>query len=187
MKVKGMNSSSIKTKNLIKTTFAILLKEKKELNKVTVTELVKRANITRGTFYTHYDNIYEVAGDFQNETLNFLIEHTKDINSVDKLNIYFDEIANYLKENEEIYSMLLTSNDVLIFIYKLENLISKKLYDIFKDTNIDNLKMHISFFTIGAVNMIIKYFRGEESYSIDDINNYMKEIVNKIFDEQNSK
>ena len=32
MKVKGINSSSIKTKNLIKTTFAILLKEKKELN-----------------------------------------------------------------------------------------------------------------------------------------------------------
>ena len=60
MKVQGLNSSSKKTRNLIKKTFAELINEKKELNKITVTELVKRAEITRSTFYTHYDDIYEV-------------------------------------------------------------------------------------------------------------------------------
>lgn len=47
-----------KTRNLIKKKFAELMNEKKELNKITVTELVKRAGITRSTFYTHYDDIY---------------------------------------------------------------------------------------------------------------------------------
>ena len=66
MKVQCLNSSSIKTRNLIKKTFAELINEKKQLNKITVTELVKRAQLTRSTFYTHYDNIYEVAKDANN-------------------------------------------------------------------------------------------------------------------------
>ena len=51
MKVKNLNKSSYKTRKLIKNTFAELLKEKKELNKITVSELSKRADINRSTFY----------------------------------------------------------------------------------------------------------------------------------------
>ena len=34
-----------------------MLSEKQEINKITVTEPVKRADINRGTFYSHYDDI----------------------------------------------------------------------------------------------------------------------------------
>lgn len=44
MKVKNLNHSSEKTKKLIKNTFAELMKENQELSKVTVTELVNRAD-----------------------------------------------------------------------------------------------------------------------------------------------
>ena len=40
MKVKNLNNSSVKTKKLIRNTFAELIKENQELNKVTVSELV---------------------------------------------------------------------------------------------------------------------------------------------------
>lgn len=55
MKVKNLNASSVKTRNLIRGTFAELLYEKKNINKITVTELVQRADINRSTFYSHYD------------------------------------------------------------------------------------------------------------------------------------
>ena len=57
MKVKDRNQSSVKTKNAIRTAFAEMVKEKGELDKITVTELVKRANINRSTFYLHYSDI----------------------------------------------------------------------------------------------------------------------------------
>ena len=57
MKAKNLNNSSKKTRNLIKNTFAEMLSEKKEINKISVTELVKRADINRGTFYTHYNDM----------------------------------------------------------------------------------------------------------------------------------
>lgn len=54
MKAKNLNASSVKTRNLIRDTFAELLYEKKNINKITVTELVQRADINRSTFYSHY-------------------------------------------------------------------------------------------------------------------------------------
>lgn len=57
MKVKNLNASSVKTRNLIRDTFAELLYEKKNINKITVTELVQRADINRSTFYSHYDDV----------------------------------------------------------------------------------------------------------------------------------
>ena len=57
MKVKNLNHSSEKTKKLIRSTFAQLIKENDGLDKVTVSELVRRADINRGTFYNHYDSI----------------------------------------------------------------------------------------------------------------------------------
>lgn len=47
MKAKNLNASSVKTRNLIRDTFAELLYEKKNINKITVTELVQRADINR--------------------------------------------------------------------------------------------------------------------------------------------
>ena len=73
MKAKNLNASSVKTRNLIRDTFAELLYEKKNINKITVTELVQRADINRSTFYSHYDDVRHVAEDI-NVTLEEIIE-----------------------------------------------------------------------------------------------------------------
>lgn len=74
MKVKNLNHSSEKTRKLIRNTFAELIKEKQELNKITVSELVKRADINRGTFYNHYDSIYDVAEELEAEIIEVLFK-----------------------------------------------------------------------------------------------------------------
>ena len=61
MKVQYQNSSSKKMRKLIKKVFAELLDEKKDINKITVAELANRTEISRGTFYTHYDDIYWIT------------------------------------------------------------------------------------------------------------------------------
>lgn len=47
-----------KTKRAIHAAFLPLLKEKKELSRVSVTELARRAEINKGTFYLHYSDLY---------------------------------------------------------------------------------------------------------------------------------
>lgn len=132
MKVQCLNSSSIKTRNLIKKAFAQLINEKKSLNKLTVTELVHKAEITRSTFYTHYDNLYEVAQEYQLETIELLCNKELKLYSRTDILEYFDNIFLCLKENEDTYKLLLTADDSLRFLDKLKNFANKKIYDALK-------------------------------------------------------
>lgn len=179
MKVKKINSSSKKTDLIIKEAFASLMKEKLELKYITVTELVNRAGITRASFYTHYDNIYDLAQDIQDETLDFLLEGTEDFNSIENVYNYIDKIILHLKENDEFYSMILASNEPLFFMYKLEEIFNKKLSKFFINNSINETT--IAFFTDGCINLFVRYFRNESNMSLDEINSFIKKMFLKIF------
>lgn len=184
MKVKDLNNSSKKTKRLIKNTFAELLKKHGELNKITVSDLVKKADINRGTFYNHYDSIYSVAEDFEAEVIKVLFEDTKSVSSIEDVFKYIDNIFSYLKKNENIYRLLLSSKEPLIFLEKLKISISNKLFSFLNNNPNFNkstsLKFNINFYTDGVVNQILRYFRGIEEFSLDEICSNSKELF-KIF------
>ncbi len=182
MKVQCLNSSSVKTRNLIKKTFAELINEKKQLDKITVTELVKKADLTRSTFYTHYDNIYEVAHDYQLQTIELLCSEDLKLFSKQDIINYFDNIIQCLKDNEETYKLLLSADESLLFLEKLKQIASDKIYDALKNNCTDQyLKLNISFLMNGILVELLKYFRNESSYSLDEILLNMKKWFEKIF------
>ena len=57
-----------KTRRLIKATFLELV-QAKPVQKITVTELAKRAEISKGTFYLHYLDIYDLYNQMVEETM----------------------------------------------------------------------------------------------------------------------
>ncbi len=101
------------------------------------------------------------------------------------VNLYFDHIISYLKDNEETYKMLLASKEPLLFLEKISRLINEKLYATliadFKVPKSNSLKFDISFFTDGIINQVLRYFTGRSDYSLDDICNYMKKYFKIIF------
>lgn len=184
MKVQGLNSSSIKTKNLIKTTFVELINEKKELCKITVTELVKRAQITRSTFYTHYDNLYEVAQDYEMQTIELLIHDDLKFYSKKDIEEYFNDIIDCLKRNETTYKMLLSSNETIFFLEKLRKIAENKIYSALKEIIRDDeyLELNVSFFIDASMSELFKYFRNESKYSLDELLANIKKLFRKIFE-----
>jgi len=184
MKSQYLNHSSEKTKQLIRNTFSKLVMEKKEIAKITVAELVKRADINRGTFYNHYDNIYNVAEDLENEVIQVLVESSYGFNSLEELYQYFDTVIEYLKNNEEMYKMLLSSKEALNFSVKLNGLLQKNLYSFLSKNppkNTQFLKEDIIFYTDGILNYFFRYFKGELNCSLNDLNQYMKRWFNILF------
>ena len=183
MKVQRLNSSSIKTRNLIKKTFAELINEKKQLDKITVTELVKRAELTRSTFYTHYDNIYEVAHDYQLQTIELLCSENLKLYSKQDIENYFDNIIQCLKDNEKTYKLLLSADESLLFLDNLKKIAIQKIYNALRNTSADKyLELNISFLMNGILIELIKYFRNESCYSLDEILFNMKKWFEKLFD-----
>lgn len=57
------------TKEIIRKVFLDILVEK-PLNKITVTEICEQAKINRGTFYKHYQDVYDLMEQLENEALH---------------------------------------------------------------------------------------------------------------------
>lgn len=180
---KKTNITSRRTVMAIRVAFAELLSEKGSLNKITISDLVKRAGITRGTFYNHYDNIYQVAADFQKEILAMVFKPFDKINNPDHVAEYFDNVFEYLDANEDIYRKLLSSDAPIVFINQLSLHIAERLLDILRNEGFRSktLMLDVSFFTDGAVFLILKYYRNEIDLSLLEIKDYLKNRFVEIF------
>ncbi len=88
--------------------FFALLKEK-DLEKITVADVSKKAGVVRSTFYNHYENVpalVEAAEDRSIQELFGMMEnaHLKDDRSV--CQSYFLAICNYTKKNPFVANLL---------------------------------------------------------------------------------
>ena len=62
--------NAIRSKEAIKKAFRELVKEKKDINAISVSDITKRAGINRCTFYNHYKNIGEILDELEDNLLN---------------------------------------------------------------------------------------------------------------------
>ena len=88
--------------------FFLLLKEK-GVDKITVSDVVKRAGIVRSTFYSHYENIPSLVVAAENKTIRDIFRlmesfHAK--NNKDMCRSYFLAICNYTRKNPFLASLL---------------------------------------------------------------------------------
>ena len=174
MKVKVVNNSSRKTRKLIRATFAEMLSEKGTIDKITVTELVKRANINRGTFYTHYDDVYAVAEDFETEILEQFDAASADIADIDA---FVESFFAFIKENEPYYKMLCRSNEFLFAANKLVATASSLMCELCKTVfgNVDpNLEITLNIFVAGLTYEFVRYCRGLSDNDTDKLYAYTK-------------
>ena len=176
-------SSKKRTHEKIKAAFAELLAEKKALNKITVAELADKAEVTRGTFYAHYNNLFEVAEELENDFISVLDASAEQMTSVEDFPIYMHKIFEFLAEHEDLYRQLLSSDAPLVFISHINQQIEKIIRRILRENSIEKpmLELDITFFTDGATYMILKYFRGEISLNLDEIEWYLKQRVIEMF------
>lgn len=177
MKVQNLNKSSQKTRKLIKSVFAEMLSEKRELGKITVSELVKRADINRGTFYSHYDDIYAVAEDYENELVENFFSNAELIASTNAEK-FIDSFFSYVKQNDENYRMLCKSDDFLLMARKLTHLAVNKLTELCRQDkrikNRDYLETEIEMFVLGLTLEYVKCCRGLTSLTLADLYGYTK-------------
>lgn len=177
MKVKNMNNSSVKTRKLIKNTFIAMLSEKKEISKITVSDLVARADISRATFYSHFDDIYGVVEEFENELIDKFFTNAKLLTTND-YERFFEEFFAFIRENHENYKMMCRSNDFLFSAKKLSALATNKFLELCNnDKSIvarEFIDIEINIFVEGLLCEYIKFCRGLSAVTMDDLYAYAK-------------
>lgn len=95
-----------KTRAAIKSAF-LELRRKKPIEKITVTELAKLAEINKATFYLHYSDIYSLADEMEDEVIDDILSE------IQGLNKFFDDPRKYTAEmRRALLNNLSTLNSV---------------------------------------------------------------------------
>lgn len=180
MKAKNLNNSSKKTRKTIKKVFAQMLAEKKELNLISVSELCKRAEISRGSFYSHYNDIYGVAEDYENELIDVFFDNST-LLSPTNVEQFIDIMFSYIKQNNENYKQLCNSNDFIFTAKKLTSIASNKFLELCNQNkalrNKNYLDMEINIFIEGLLCEYVKCCRGYSATTLDELEAYTKAWV----------
>lgn len=94
------------TKRVIRESLFALL-DAKELNRITVKELCELADINRGTFYSHYTDIYDLVDKLEGELLQRMmaVARFEEIGKNNQAEMLADILA-HIKNNVEDYRVL---------------------------------------------------------------------------------
>lgn len=165
--------SSIRSKNLIKKALAKLLHEK-EMSKITVSDIIREADISRGTFYAHYPDVHGVSEQIEQEELKKLIDFVDSYGMksiVENSGDFIREICIYISNDIDYYRMLIQSNI-------LNNFLSR-IIDIYYDKTLEKLvaegrsreeaDIYLSFASNGAKASIMNWISGDIDCSVEEI------------------
>ena len=186
--------SAVRSRRFIRQAFMELLKEKK-LEKITVTDIVSRADINRSTFYAHYADVKSLVGEIQNEIIERSVALVKGIDFRELLNSpgpFLQKLIEIANENRELYALLgkwyLSNNQLeqikVILVKKAmelpeipEEIRSQKKFEI-----------RVNFFIGGIVNVYQQYLMGTldatDKEIIEDIADLIKSSSHTILDVQ---
>jgi AcrR family transcriptional regulator len=129
MDEKAEYRSAVRSRENIRTAYVELIHEKGTIE-VTVKEVVERADVNRSTFYAHYQDIYAVLEEIENEIVQKLFafldasEHTELL--YDPLPFLL-RIGRELERNRDFYRLLLETNGSVDFTQKLKDVFLERM------------------------------------------------------------
>ena len=175
--------SAVRSRRLINQAFLELLREK-SFEKITVTDIVKRADINRSTFYAHYPDVRGLVEALMEQAVNQSVSLVANLSFEE---LFLDPIpflTGMLEiglDNMELYRLIGSSDFALKQVEKLKTILLEKAIstvDIPERIRQSNaFKIQINFFIGGILNTYQQWLQGNLTCSVEEI---MEQIANLI-------
>lgn len=114
--------SAARSRRLIREAFLEIIQESGSA-KMTVTEIVRRADINRATFYAHYPDVQGVISEIENEIIGKMFDVLRESHHGDFLSDprpLLEEIRSYVEENIDYFRILVEANEAPPFMEKMK-------------------------------------------------------------------
>ena len=181
--VKKTDLRVIKTKNLIYNTLIELMKDK-TFEEIKVSDICNKALINRSTFYSHYEDKYDLLVDFINSLKDeFVTELNKNSSNLNTKEYYIELIKiflNHIEERKEMYTSIMINNrnsimmDILLSVVN-NDLLKKMSKDEFKSSIPDDII--VKFYLGGVINLSVEWLKDNTKYSKEEIINYLNLLI----------
>lgn len=130
-KKKKPQRNALRSQKLIKKAFAKLLHEK-ELSKITVSDIVKEAEICRGTFYAHFMDINDLFDQMENEIMDYVMKFIDEmgvVNFLENPRPVLDLVLSAIEKDKDFYKNLLLNKSATIISERMINMLRDKFVD----------------------------------------------------------
>lgn len=180
----SMSRKSNKTKKLIQNAFLGLLEENAKIDRVTVSEISKRAHINRSTFYDYFDNVKDLKERLFAEVRQNLSmrEIYPVIHSLAEYEESVHRFIDYVEENRAlICSLVRTKLGSDLFYQLAEEEVQYRMNNVYQLSGSDkNGKRRVSisnFKVYGAVGFSINWAQGNIDISKDELVQFILEFT----------
>ncbi len=127
------NRRTLVTKRILKESLLQLMEEK-PISKISIKEICEISEMSRSTFYMHYQDQFELLKDIENEVLEKSFEALKDVGNDFNTIESIEAFLNYVKSNKETFGVLFCQADTEDFqnaiIKKVEAHVKESISDI---------------------------------------------------------
>ena len=177
----------VKTKKALYEALINLIKTK-PFEELKVLDLCNEAMINRSTFYSHYNDKYDLLTDFIGTLKHELLEElAKNKNIINTKEYYLEMIKlilNHIDMNKDVYYSMITINRNSIIMDMIIDTTIKDLNKRLEISNLDKSDIPIDIFStfyLGAVaGVLVLWLKTKNKYSKQEILNYLdKLIINK--------
>ena len=167
--------SAIRSRRFIRQAFTELLREK-ALEKITVTDIVNRADINRSTFYAHYSDVRALMEELQNEFVERALALVKDMDFQELLHSpvpFLRRLIEIANENRELYTIIGKTTLTMSQLEKIKVILVEKALDLSEIPeeirSQRNFRIRLHFFVGGIINVYQQYLLGNLDVTTDEI------------------
>lgn len=123
--MKAPYKNAKRSREMIKSAMITLLDKKKSISDICISEIVKTADINRGTFYNHYRNPIEVLEEIKDDLFKNLSQALQESSATKNIDNFIDAITNHIKENESTYRTIVNAIPMSAIDKMKEELVNK--------------------------------------------------------------
>lgn len=160
------------TKRMIKETFLSLL-ERKDINKITVSEICTIADINRATFYRYYLDIYDLFDKIQEDFVEKLKISISTVDDNFTIFSFSRGLLEVLLEEKELAKIIFNINNNLIFLNDILEIAYNNCYNNWKkdlpNTSDEDIGYAAIFIFNGALGIINFWIKNNFDKDIDEI------------------
>ena len=175
MEEKKVYRSALRSRRFIRQAFLELMKEK-QTDKITVTDIVNRADINRSTFYAHYTDVRNLMEEIQRDFVEQSVTLLKDADFLEMLRNPKPFLKKWVEigfQNRELYTFLGKAAIAASAIEQFKILLVEKAMNIpeipEEIRKQKNYEIRVNFFVGGIINVYQQFLVGNLDATSDEI------------------
>lgn len=163
-----------KTRTAIRNAYFELI-SKNAAAKISISEIARKANIDRKTFYLHYESVDDILKDFAHDKFEELMQRVADVSKENQpvdIRVLFETLNQIVEENMIFFRFIAKGQKYDYFFDRLKDYFVKILtrdYKHYFDFPETEFHIYAHFFVSGILSVYMQWIREELPLSLEEV------------------